>query len=346
LLGNNTELTAQKAIISTTNGAEITKQEEELFREYRPAGFILFKRHCISKAQVKELVSSLREIVDVANLPILIDQEGGTVSRLKEPEWKEYPAAKTYGELAAKTSLYDARSAAYSMYGEIASDLVELGINVNCAPVLDLPSDKCHEFLRSRVYGSDVETISKIGISVCEAMLSKGVTPIIKHMPGHGRAEVDSHFGLPVTNASVDDLDKTDFATFRNVADSEFGDAVWAMSAHVMYTDIDGNNPATFSRKITEEIVRDKIGFNGVLLADCLSMRALNGSVEEKIKRTFDAGLDLAMLTNSLLDDGGITPISLNDMEAAFRASNNISEDTAQRLMQAEEKRIYYKEKE
>lgn len=342
---NNTDLTAHKAIILTTDGAELKKEEMQLFKEYKPAGFILFKRHCVSKAQVTELVSSLREVVGVENLPILIDQEGGTVSRLKEPEWKEYPKACTYGELAKK-SLYDARAAAYSNYQEIAEALIEMGVTVNCAPMLDLPSENCHEFLRSRVYGDDVETISKIGISVCEAQLSRGITPVIKHIPGHGRAEVDSHYGMPITSASLDELDNTDFATFRNVVDSEFGDAVWAMSAHVMYSDIDANNPATFSKTIIDEVIREKIGFRGVLIADCISMKALNGSIEDKVKRSLDAGLDLTMLTNSLLDDGGIEPVSLADREIALCAANNVSEATAERMIRAEEKRVYYKEKE
>ncbi len=342
---DNTDLTALKAIVLTTDGAELTKEEENLFKEYRPSGFILFKRHCVSKTQVTELVSSLREVVDVENLPILIDQEGGTVSRLKEPEWKEYPKACTYGDLAKK-SLYDARAAAYSNYQEMAEALIEMGVNVNCAPVLDYPSEKCHEFILNRVFGDDVETISKIGISVCEAMLSRGVTPVIKHIPGHGRAEVDSHYGMPITGANLNDLDNSDFATFRNIVESKFGDAVWAMSAHVMYSDIDSKNPATFSKTITDEVVRERIGFNGVLLSDCLSMKALNGSIEDKVKRTLDAGLDLAMLTNSLLDDGKIAPVSVDDREIALRAASNISEASAERLLKAETQRIYYKEKE
>lgn len=342
---DSAELTALKAIVLTTDSAELTKEEIALYKEYKPSGFILFKRHCVSKNQVKDLVSSLRETVGVANLPILIDQEGGTVSRLKEPEWKEYPKASIYGELAKK-SLHDARAAAYSNYQEIAEALIEMGVTVNCAPVLDYPSKNCHKFLLDRTYADDVDTISKIGITVCEAMLSKGVTPVIKHIPGHGRAEADSHFNMPVTDASLEDLEKEDFATFKNVINSSYGDAVWAMSGHVLFSNIDADNPATFSKKIVEEVIRQKIGFRGVLTTDCLSMRALKGSIEDRIRKSLEAGYDLAMLTNSMLDDGNIVPLSLADRELALKAATNISKISAERIIKAENLRNYYKDKE
>jgi len=339
---NDFDLTTLKAVVLTVDSVALSKEEESLFKEYKPSGFILFKRHCVSKTQVKELVASLREIVGYSSLPILIDQEGGDISRLKEPEWKEYPSARAYGNLA-EISIDDACNAAYTNYKAMAEELRELGVNVNCAPVLDVPSPKCHKFLSaSRTYGDDVETISKLGNSVCKGLLSQGVTPIIKHIPGHGRAESDSHFALPVVDASLDDLKNTDFKTFKTIAQSELGSAVWAMSAHVMYSNIDKENPATFSRKITDEVIRGEMGFEGVLLTDCLSMRSLGGTVKEKIKKSIDAGMDLTMLTNSLLDDGKMTCVSLKDREIALNTVPNISTETAKRIQVAEKQRIAY----
>lgn len=340
---SNFDLTSLKAVVLTVDGEVLTKEEERLFKEYKPAGFILFKRHCVSKSQVKELVSSLREVVGCQSLPILIDQEGGDISRLKSPEWSEYPSARSYGNLA-EVSIEDACNAAYTNYKHMAGELKEIGVNVNCAPVVDVPSPNCHKFLSgSRTYGDNADVIAKLGEAVCEGLLSQNVTPIMKHIPGHGRAEADSHFALPVVNASFEELKNSDFKTFRSIAKSKFGSAVWAMSAHVLYSAIDKENPATFSKKIVDEIIRGEIGFDGVLLADCLSMKALGGTVKEKIERSMVAGMDLAMLTNSLLDDGKVTCVSLSDREVALKTVANISAETARRMQVAEKQRIEYK---
>lgn len=339
---SNFDLTSLKSVILTVDSEVLTKEEESLLKEYKPAGFILFQRHCVSKKQVKELVASLREVVGYKNLPILIDQEGGRVARLKEPEWKEYPAACTYGELA-KISMDDAYNSVYTNYKEIGEMLRELGISVNCAPVMDVPAAKCHEFLRPRTYGDNAETVAKLGEAVCKGLLSKNITPILKHIPGHGRAEADSHFSLPVVNASFDELKNADFKSFRSIAKSEIGKAVWAMSAHVLYTAIDKENPGTFSRKITEEVIRGEIGFEGVLIADCLTMKALGGTVKEKIMRSVDAGMDLTMFLNSMLEDRSVVCVSLEDRRIALETVPNVSAETARRLQEAEKQRVEYK---
>jgi beta-N-acetylhexosaminidase len=346
-----TQITNLKAIIIDATGAELTKEEEALFRAEKPAGFILFKRNCVSKKQVKQLVGSVRECVGWADLPVLIDQEGGTVARLKEPEWHEYPPAKVFGELAKTSKLEGLEATRINSY-LMALDLIEMGITVNCAPVVDVPAPDCHQFLAgSRTYSDSPETVGLLGEAVCRGLLDGGVTPVIKHIPGHGRAKVDSHHMLPSTDASLSDLSKTDFKPFNYLAHSDMKTAVWAMAAHVVFSHIDPDSAASVSRRVVENIIRGTIEFNGVLLADDVSMKALGGTLESRIKGTIAAGMDLTMLCNASFDDRTaalaftpkVTAIAASRIEAAEKerkARHKKGNDNRQELQQKLEQLI------
>lgn len=311
-----------KAIIIDATGTELSKEEQDLFRAEKPAGFILFKRNCVSKKQVTELVASVRECVGEASLPVLIDQEGGTVSRLKAPEWTEYPAAKTFGEKG-----YDA---AFENSRQMALDLIEMGITVNCAPVVDVPAPDCHEFLSaSRTYSDNPDTVGQLGEAVCRGLLEGGVTPVIKHIPGHGRAKVDSHFALPAVETDLSDLSKTDFKPFKYLSQSDMKTALWAMAAHVVYSELDPDSAATISKRIVDDIIRGEMGFEGVLLADDISMKALGGTLESRVAGTMAAGMDLTMLCNAPFED----------RVRALKVTPKVTQAAARRIAEAERQR-------
>lgn len=325
----NSKLTEAKAIIVDATGTTLTREEEQLFKSEKPAGFILFKRNCVSKQQVTDLVTAMRECVGRPDAPVLIDQEGGTVSRLKAPEWKEYPAAKTFGAMLA-SSRTEAFKATQQNSFLMAQDLVEMGITVNCAPVVDVPAPDCHEFLAaSRTYSSDPELVGYLGEAVCRGLLQGAVTPVIKHIPGHGRARVDSHLALPVTEASHAELSEIDFKPFKYLSQTDMKTALWAMAAHVVYSNLDPDSAATISRRVTDTVVRGEIGFQGVLIADDISMKALGGTLESRVKNTMAAGMDLTMICNAPFED----------RVQALAATPKLSLAAAARIAAAEEQR-------
>jgi len=324
------KLTDFKAIIIDPTGTELTREEEALFKSEKPAGFILFKRNCVSKQQVKELVAAMRACVGRDDVPVLIDQEGGSVSRLKAPEWKEYPSAKHFGDILAKSHT-DAFKATQLNSLHMAQDLAEMGITVNCAPVVDVPAPDCHEFLAaSRTYSNDPELVGYLGEAVCRGLLEGGVTPVIKHIPGHGRAKVDSHLALPSTDVSHKELSNIDFKPFRRLSDSDMKTALWAMAAHVVYSSLDPDSAATISRRITESVIRGEIGFKGVLIADDVSMKALGGTLESRVKNTMAAGMDLTMLCNA----------SFEDRVLALSVAPKLTAVAAARIEEAEKQRV------
>lgn len=315
---DNTNL---KAIIVDAAGTRLSKEEENLFRAEKPAGFILFKRNCVSKQQVTELVTAMRECVGRADIPVLIDQEGGSVARLREPEWMEYPAAKIFGEME------DGYDAAFQNSLAMGRALAEMGITVNCAPVVDVPAPDCHEFLSaSRTYSADPEKVGRLGEAVCRGLLEAAVTPVIKHIPGHGRARVDSHYGLPVVETDLTELSKTDFKPFKYLAHSDMKTALWAMAAHVVYSSLDPDSAATVSKRIVDDVIRRDMGFDGVLLADDISMKALGGTIESRVALTMAAGMDLTMLCNAPFED----------RVRALSATPKVSAAAAERLAAAE----------
>lgn len=328
-------LNNMKAIIVDATGTELTADERALFKAEKPAGFILFKRNCVSKQQVKDLVSSVRECVGWDGLPVLIDQEGGTVSRLKQPEWTEYPAAKTFGEVAVASEAEGREATRINSY-LMALDLAELGISVNCAPVVDVPAPDCHQFLSgSRTYSNVPEMVGLLGEAVCRGLLDGGVTPVIKHIPGHGRAKVDSHLALPSTDAALSELSKTDFKPFKYLAQTDMKTALWAMAAHVVFSSVDPDSAATLSRRVVDDVIRGEIGFNGVLLADDISMKALGGSLESRVKGSMAAGMDLTMLCNA----------SFDERKEALGHTPKLSDASAKRLEAAERQRTAWLKK-
>lgn len=321
-----------KAIVVDATGPELTAAERELFTSEKPAGFILFRRNCVSRQQVKDLVASVREAVGKPDLPVLIDQEGGSVARLTSPEWQEYPAANIFGELAACSVEQGHEATKLNAY-LMALDLADMGITVNCAPVVDVPAPDCHAFLSgSRTYSDSPDMVGKLGEAVCRGLLAGAVTPVIKHIPGHGRAKVDSHLSLPVVDVSRDILVDTDFKPFKYLAHTDMKTALWAMAAHVVFSALDSDSAATVSARIVDDVIRGHMGFDGVLIADDISMKALGGTVASRVLATMDAGMDLTMICNAPFDD----------RVTALVSAPKVSETAAKRLAAAEEQRTAF----
>lgn len=283
------------ACIYSLEGCAITDAEISVFKDADPFGFILFQRNCETPDQLRSLVGSLKELVG-RDCPVLIDQEGGRVQRLKPPHWREYKPMQFFGELYQESPDEALETLRFETL-RLAEELVEVGVNVNCAPVLDLLFDGADEIIGDRAFGSSVDIVSRLGVSVCRHFLSAGITPIIKHIPGHGRAHVDSHLELPVVDVAMAELSATDFEPFRRLATSDVGDAVWAMTAHITYNAISEDDPASLSSKAIDGVIRKDIGFDGVLICDDLDMKALDsyGSVSDKANAALDSGCDLAL---------------------------------------------------
>lgn len=278
-----------KAAIFAPEGTGLGTDERSFFAEADPAGFILFARNCESPDQIRRLTDELRMCVGRNDAPILIDQEGGRVARLKPPHWPERPAAPRFGHLAHKN--IDAAIEAVEFNARlIADDLFALGVTVDCIPMLDVPAPDAHDIITSRAFDTDPEIVATLGRAVCRGLEAGGVAPVIKHLPGHGRASADSHEQLPVVDASRANLQEVDFVPFRALHD-----APWGMTAHIVYRDIDEVEPASTSRVIIDDIIRGEIGFDGVLLSDDLGMKALGGDFGERAAKCIAAGCDIVL---------------------------------------------------
>ena len=273
-------------------GPVLDAGERAFFRAADPLGFILFARNCIDPDQLGGLVASLRDAVGRADAPVLIDQEGGRVARLGPPHWRRPPKAARFAALAG-CDTEAAERAAWLNARLIAAELRALGITVGCAPVLDVPAPDAHEIIGDRAYGTEPGQIARLGRAVIDGLLAGGVAPVVKHIPGHGRARADSHHALPVVEATADELGVVDFAPFAACADAPF-----AMTAHVTYTALDASAPATFSNIVIGETIRKTIGFTGALMSDDLSMRALDGALASRATRALEAGCDLVLHCN------------------------------------------------
>lgn len=279
-----------KPVIYGVSGTVLTDEEKYFFEKNGGVGFILFARNIGDKAQLKKLTASLREVMD-GEVLVLIDQEGGRVARMKPPHWKAYPTGEHFAHLY-QASPEVAKEALFKNFQEIARELMEVGINVNCAPVLDILTDKTHHVIGDRAYGRDANQVSKLGRKVCEGLLSEGVYPVIKHIPGHGLGTSDSHLELPIVDASLEELRQTDFVPFKNLRDQKF-----AMTAHILYTAIDKLNCATVS-PVAIELIRNELGFKNILMSDDISMKALKNSFAQKTKSILAAGCDLVLHCN------------------------------------------------
>ncbi len=280
------------AVIFGCSGTVLTDAEKDFFKNVDPLGFILFARNVETPAQVKNLVASLRETVGRENAPVLIDQEGGRVRRLRPPHWKDYPAQGVFGRLYDKNPAA-ACEAAHLNARLIGRDLRELGIDVDCLPLLDVPSNGAHDVIGDRAFSTDARAVADLGMAVCEGLLDEGVMPIVKHVPGHGRARCDSHLALPKVEEGRIELENVDFYPFRHLAS-----APWAMTAHLLYTAIDARKPASLSKTVIDEVIRGYIGFKGFLICDDLSMKALEGGLDELTRQALDAGCDAVLHCN------------------------------------------------
>jgi beta-N-acetylhexosaminidase len=281
-----------RACILGCAGLALSREEVAFFRDVKPWGFILFARNVESPDQVRALVDAMRDTVGRADAPVLIDQEGGRVQRLKPPHWPAYPPARAYGRIAGNDPL--AKREIARLGGRLlAHDLAALGINVDCVPVLDVPDPQGHEIIGDRAYGDTPEEVAQLGRAAAEGLIAGGVLPVIKHIPGHGRAKADSHLELPVVEAALEELDARDFAPFRALSDMPM-----AMTAHVIYTAIDRKRPATTSKKAMRKVIRGAIGYDGLVMSDDLSMKALSGGFEDRARAAIDAGCDVVLHCN------------------------------------------------
>ena len=273
-------------------GPRLSADEHAFFAAARPFGLILFLRNVENPDQLRRLTDDFRASVGDADAPVLIDQEGGRVQRLKPPHWPDFPSAARFGELHARDP---ARALEAVRLGArlIAAELVPLGINVDCMPVADLRYPEGHDVIGDRAYGGEAATVAKLARAAAEGLLAGGVLPVVKHIPGHGRARADSHKTLPVVETPLAELDRTDFEAFRRLADLPV-----AMTAHVVYAALDREHPATVSPKLVGEVIRRRIGFSGLLLTDDLSMGALAGSLGSRTQAALAAGCDLALHCN------------------------------------------------
>ena len=310
------------AAIFSVAGEKLHDREKKLFREANPLGFILFKRNIESPPQIKSLTNELRDCVG-RNCPVLVDQEGGRVARLQPPVWQKYPAADYFGDLFGIHKDF-AKKEILETYGEIAADLVQAGLDVNCAPVLDLKFPETHDAIGDRSYSGDPKIVTFCADFVCRAFLKKGITPVIKHIPGHGRATVDSHTDLPEIHVSKEDLCQSDFLPFRTIASRPYGKFVWGMTAHILYHALDKENPASVSPMIHRDIIRGELGFQGFLLSDDIEMKGLAayGDVDKRCLDTLMAGTDAVLYCSG----------QFKMMEKLSAALPTLSDDSIKRL--------------
>jgi len=301
------------------SGLTLSDAEKAFFDQADPLGFILFARNIDNPDQVRSLVESLRSTVG-RRAPVLIDQEGGRVQRLRPPHWRKRPPMSVFARMAEK-DLARARAACRLNARLIAEDLIALGIDVDCAPVLDVPVPGSHDIIGDRALGWDPMLVSDLGRAVTDGLLDGGVMPIIKHIPGHGRALVDSHMDLPVVDADAATLSASDFAAFRIMRN-----APWAMTAHVVYKAFDAERPATTSPIVIEQVIRGEIGCEAVLLSDDLSMKALKGDFADRTRDSLDAGCDVALHCNG----------DMAEMTAIASALRPLSDAALERLARAD----------
>jgi beta-N-acetylhexosaminidase len=279
------------AFICGCASLDFTAWEEDFFRDAQPLGLIIFKRNVANPAQLARLTASFRNIVGRSDAPIFVDQEGGRVQRLGPPHWPAYPAAASF--LAAGQGLEEAAELVELAARLMATDLRAVGINADCLPVLDVREAGTHQVIGDRAYSDDPAAVARLGRAAADGLLAGGVLPVMKHMPGHGRTRADTHFELPFVDASLVELEASDFVPFRANADLPIG-----MSAHLVYRALDPDRPGTTSPLIIGEIIRQKLGFEGLLMSDDLSMQALAGTLAERAEAAFRAGIDLALHCN------------------------------------------------
>src|SRR5450631_4276567 len=286
-----------RAFITGVSGLALTAAERAFIRSERPWGLIIFKRNIETRDQVANLIREFRSDVGESGAPVLIDQEGGRVQRFGPPNWPAYPAGAVFG------ALYDldpalGRRAAWLSASLMAADLIETGVTVDCLPLADVPVAGADAVIGNRAYGTEPEKVAAIARAVTEGLEQGGILPVLKHIPGHGRATADTHFRLPEVDTPKAELERTDFAAFQPLADLPM-----AMTAHVVFSALDPAQPATTSATIIRQVIRGVIGFQGLLMSDDVSMNALAGSIAERTRAIIAAGCDMVLHCNGKLDE-------------------------------------------
>jgi beta-N-acetylhexosaminidase len=316
------------AFISGCAGTSLSDDERAFFAETRPCGLILFARNCQSVSQLRTITEDFRDAVESDAALVLIDQEGGRVQRLRPPQWRQMPPARVYGDLY----LHDpegARAAAFAGGRLIAAELREAGITVNCTPVLDVPEAGSHDIIGDRAFSFDPGVVSNLGRAVVEGTLAGGVLPVIKHIPGHGRAMADSHLSLPRIDASAEELIEVDFRPFMALCHAPL-----AMTAHVLLTAFDEERPASTSPVIMGEVIRELIGLTGLVMSDDIGMQALGGPFAERAAAVIDAGCDVALHCSGELAEmrevaSAVPPLEGESAERFSRAIAELGEPQA-----------------
>jgi beta-N-acetylhexosaminidase len=310
-----------KAAIFGCAGTVLSAHERAFFRDADPLGFILFARNVETPEQARRLTEDLRSSVARAEAPVLIDQEGGRVARLKPPYWRKAPPGRVLGELYARNPEAGLEAARLNAR-LLALDVASIGCDVDCLPVLDIALPDTHSVIGDRAYAAQPEAVAAIGRAAAEGLMAEGVMPVIKHIPGHGRATVDSHHSLPKVAVSRDTLERTDFVPFKLLADLP-----WAMTAHVLYEAIDPEAALTVSARGVSDVVRGHVGFDGLLLSDDLSMQALGGTLGERAARSLAAGCDIALHCNGqraeMVEVAGRTAAMTRDAVRRFEAGRS-----------------------
>ena len=278
-----------KAFITGLAGTKLSRAERDFIRAERPWGFILFRRNIDTPAQVAALTAEIRDVLGRADVPILVDQEGGRVQRFRPPNWPLYPAGAAFGQLYDIDPALGLKAARLSAR-LIADDLTKVGVTVDCLPLADVPVPGADDVIGDRAYGNDPQKVAAIARAVTEGLEQGGILPILKHIPGHGRATADSHLALPVVDSPKTELELIDFAAFKPLADLPM-----AMTAHVVFSAYDAAQPATTSATMIERVIRGLIGFQGLLMSDDVGMNALAGSIAERTKALLAAGCDMVL---------------------------------------------------
>jgi beta-N-acetylhexosaminidase len=288
---------SSRAFITGVSTTELTAEEREFIGSARPWGFILFKRNIENPAQVTSLIGEFRAAIGDPEAPVLIDQEGGRVQRFGPPHWPVYPAGAVFGALYDIDSALGLSAARLSAR-LIAHDLIVLGVTVDCLPLADVPTADADAVIGNRAYGTEPGKVAAIARAVTEGLEQGGILPVLKHIPGHGRATADTHFRLPQVDTPQAELEQTDFAAFQPLADLPM-----AMTAHVVFSALDPAHPATTSATIIEQVIRGVIGFQGLLMSDDVSMNALSGTIAERTRASLAAGCDMVLHCNGKLDE-------------------------------------------
>jgi len=318
-------MTESKSMILGCAGKSLTPEEVRFYRGERPWGFILFARNVGETEQIRDLVASMRDAVGRSDAPVFIDQEGGRVQRLRPPLAPNYPAGGALGALW-RNDRDAGRRAAWLMARLHAFDLLRHGITADCLPVLDVPVEGASDVIGARAYGKEPGAVIELGRAAAEGLMSGGVLPVMKHIPGHGRAFADTHFELPTVDTPLSELRSHDFAPFKAL-----NHLPMAMTAHVVYSAVDPENPATTSARVVNDIIRGEIGFDGLLMSDDTSMKALSGDFPAKAAAILAAGCDLVLHCNGVFEEmSGIasrtTALAGKSLERAERALTYIKD--------------------